>query len=719
MSSADIAERTGRTRGRELVAAIPAWGWLGALVCLSAGIRFAIAQGYPGPWIFHDEIAYSDLGRSFGRTGSFAIRGVPGGNGFGVVYPALIGPAYAIFGHVPAAYHAARLINAFVMSLAAVPTYLVARRLVRPPLALLAAVLAVAIPAMAYTTSMMTENAFYPAFVLVVLAMYLALERPTILRQLVVFPAILIAFYTRAQGVVFLPALLSAVVILCLLDAWLEPGGRFLARFGRGLAAYWVTWVVAAGGTVLVVVYEHVRGRPLNTLLGAYGGVTAFGYHVGPIARWFLYHVGELDFAVGVLPFAAFLFVVTGLLRSERTRPLRIFAALSVPLVIWFTLAVASYASNPIGDRIEERNLFFVAVLFFIALVVWVDRGLPRRSVAAAAALVAAVALAAAVPYGTLINSNSVSGAFGLLPLMHLESWRVSVAPGNLRWVVLAGAVVAALFLLALPRRFARAAPLAVLCYLALASHPVHLFTEQASVDSAHAGISLRKDWIDHAAGGHANVAILFFGLGAVPYWQNEFFNADVDRVYNMNGRYDGLPQTQLGVDPKTRLLIDPTQNRRLQARYLLVNQSLYPDGRLVAQDAHTGMRLYRTSGRYARLRQVVNGIYPDTWSSGSLQYLRYGCGGGSLTVVLSSNPLVHPHNQLITAAVDGKTVARQVIAPARDHGRRMTVPLKSDGGLCSAIFTITPTAQPNVALNNGDRRELGIRFTRFVYKPR
>jgi Dolichyl-phosphate-mannose-protein mannosyltransferase len=721
VTSAELAERTGRARsfGHDLVSAIPAWGWVAALVCVSAGTRFAIAQRYPGPWIFHDEVAYSDLGRSLGRTGSLAIRDVPGANGFGVVYPVLIAPAYALFGHVPRAYEAARAINALVMSLAAVPVYLLARRLVRPPLALLAAVLALALPAMAYTTAMMTENAFYPAFTLVVLAMYLALERPTILRQLLVFPAILIAFYTRTQGIVFLPALVTGVVILCVLDAWLEPGGRFSRRLLRGLAAYWVTWAVALGGAVLVVLYEHARGRPLSTLLGAYGGVTLFQYHVVPIARWFVYHLGELDFAVGVLPFAAFLYVVTGLLRAERSRPLRVFAAVSVPVVLWFTLAVAAYASNPVGDRIEERNLFFVATLFFVALVVWVDRGLPRRSLAAGAAILAAVALAGAVPYGSLINDNSVSGAFGLLPLEHLEHWRVSVAAHDLRWVVIAGAVLAGLFLLVLPRRYAPAAPLAVLAYLALASHPVYMITEQASVDSAHAGISVKKNWVDRAAGADANVAILFFAIDAVPFWQNEFFNASVRTVYNINGRYDGLPQTQVGVDSKTAFLVDPTHNRLVHSDYLLVNQSILPRGRLVAEDPGTGMRLFRTPGRYVHIDQIVSGVYPDTWSGPEAGYQRYACKGGTLTVTMTSDPALHPYDQVVTAIEANRVVARKVVKRSRDVGQRMTVPLKSQGGDCGVRFTITPSRSPDDAFNNGDKRVLGIRFTRFVYRPR
>jgi len=400
------------------VTALPVWAWVGVLVGVSAAVRFAIAQNYPGPWIFHDEIAYSDLARSFGRTGEFAIREVPGRNGFGVVYPALIAPAYALFDHVPTAYEAARAINAVVMSLVIVPTYLLARRLVRPSYALIAALLAVALPSMTYTTAIMTENAFYPLFILIALAMYLALERPTIVRQLFVFATILVAFYTRAQAVMFVPAYVLALVIVVLLDAGFETGGRFLDRLLRRLSSYWVSWAVLLGGGSILVIYEHIRGRPLSVLLGTYGGVSLFEYHVGPIARWFVYHIAELDMYVGLFPFAAFLFVASGLVFSERTRALRIFVAVSVPIVLCFAITVAAYASNPVGNRIEERNFFFVAPLLFIALLVWVDRGLNRRSLAAVASIIAACTLPGAIPFESIIDANAVTGTFGLLPLL-------------------------------------------------------------------------------------------------------------------------------------------------------------------------------------------------------------------------------------------------------------------------------------------------------------
>ena len=170
-----------RDRAVELISAIPAWAWLTLLIGLSFGIRALLARRDPSPWIFSDELLYSDLAKSFAATGHFAIRDNPGTGGFGIVYPILISPAWALFKNVTLAYTSAKLINSFVMSLSAIPAYLLARRLAGTPAAICAAVLTLALPAMVYTSTIMTENAFLPVFLFWVLAVVAALERPTVL----------------------------------------------------------------------------------------------------------------------------------------------------------------------------------------------------------------------------------------------------------------------------------------------------------------------------------------------------------------------------------------------------------------------------------------------------------------------------------------------------------------------------------------------------------
>ena len=95
------------------------------------------------PWIMVDEIVYSELAKNVAAHGEFLVRGVPS-HGYGFVYPVLIAPAWALFTSIPSAYAAAKAINAVLMSLAAIPAYFLARRILPARLALIAAALTVA-----------------------------------------------------------------------------------------------------------------------------------------------------------------------------------------------------------------------------------------------------------------------------------------------------------------------------------------------------------------------------------------------------------------------------------------------------------------------------------------------------------------------------------------------------------------------------------------------
>ena len=130
------------------------------------------------------------------------------------------------------------------MSLAAVPAYFLARRLLSMPLALAAAVLTVAVPSMVYTGTIMTENAFYPIFILVVLAMVGWLERPTPALTAAVLALIGLAYLTRAQALAFGPAILTAPLIF----NWTQRRGW------RSLRDYRLMYAVVAVGA------DHERG---------------------------------------------------------------------------------------------------------------------------------------------------------------------------------------------------------------------------------------------------------------------------------------------------------------------------------------------------------------------------------------------------------------------------------------------------------------------------
>ena len=118
------------TRGapaRSLVRAVPVWAWLTAIVAVSALARFVLALRVEAPWIMVDELIYSELARGLADGDGWSIRGVAT-NAYGFVYPLLLAPAYALFDSLPQAYAAVKAINSVVISLAALPAYFLARR---------------------------------------------------------------------------------------------------------------------------------------------------------------------------------------------------------------------------------------------------------------------------------------------------------------------------------------------------------------------------------------------------------------------------------------------------------------------------------------------------------------------------------------------------------------------------------------------------------------
>jgi hypothetical protein len=602
------------------------------------------------------------------------------------------------------------------MSLAAIPAYVIAGRLMRPSLALLAGVFAVAIPSMAYTNTLLTENAFYPASMAAAATLFLLLERPTLLRQLSFFGFVIVAFLIRAQGVILLAALALSLVIMALLNAW--EGRRLpLRSLWRQVVLYRVSVVTLLVGVGAVVVYELARGRPIRSVLGTYSSVTAMQHPLGATVRWTLEHLGELDLYLGVIPFVATIIVLgLGLRPSEPSVELRAFAAATLPLVAVFVGTAAVYAADPQGARMEERYMFHIAPLFLIALLVWVERGLPRPPALTGAAAALGAGLAALVPYDQLITSDVVHDAFGLVPLLALEL-RGTLTAQNVGVAVGTAAVLAAVVAVVVRPRWAWILPAVVLVYWGVIEvRPIQRRIVQASKDAIHGGITVRKDWVDHEVGGDSNVALLVNGgITALPYWENEFFNRSVRAVYTLAGPFDGLAREDLAPDPKG--VLHGATGKRIQQRYVLSNYQVVPAGRPLAEDRGTGMTLYETKGP-VRIKGTLVGLYPDRWSGPAALWTQYGCNGGTLRVHLLSDPaLYHRGRQTIVAMLGTKTIARTTVPTTR--ATTFAVPLPRRAGVCPVNFVVTPTAVPAQAFpGSGDVRTLGIRFLGFDYRP-
>jgi hypothetical protein len=694
---------------------VPVWAWVSGLVVLSAAVRFVIARGYPSPWTFTDEVLYGELAKSFAATGHFALREVPGRSGFGVVYPVLLSPAYALFSSVPVAYTAMKAINCAVMSLAAVPAFLLARRLVGQWLALAAALLAVSVPDVTYTAAIMTENAFYPIFLFWCWLTVRALERPTVWRQLSVVAMVAVAYFTRPQALVLVPALLTAVVLVAVLDAArMRP---FLPSLWRSAARFLPIWVVIFGGAgAYIGLQAGVRGQDWrSTLLGSYSSLSRSHYTVSGVGRWFVYHLAELDFSLFVIPFAALLLLVfVGLDPRQRSRELRIFAAVALSAAFWVLLGVAAFASTSFGLRIEERSVFYLDPLFLIALVACVGKGLLWRSrTAAAVAAVCAVGVVGMMTYTSFLGSSAYNDAFSLLTLNGVLDRHI-VSPGQLQSLVLAAAALAAAVFVLVPRRFGIVLPALALLAFVLAAGPVHRRTQAAAVQARLGGIQARPDWIDRAVGTRPDVAALWSGRAAyVTLWDNEFFNRSVGKVYNFFGAPDGLPQETVALQPSGAVTY---LSRPVTAHYVLADASLILSGKPVARDNGLAMTVYRVGGPI-EVRGQLEGIYPDLWSGPAVTYAEYNCSGGTVTARMTGDPKSHPFVQKITATV-GKRHFLKIVRPGQVDVP-FSVPVVPDAQrACRVDYSVSPTAVPNATIQNGDTRTLGIRFERVIYRP-
>ena len=659
-----------------------------------------------GAFIMVDELIYSELARSLAESGELRVRDISS-PGYGIVYPALISPAYAAFDSLPEAYAAVKTLNALFMSLAAIPAYFLTRRVVGPWLSLLGAVLAVSLPSLVYTGTVMTENVFYPVFLVVALVFVLALERPTPARQVLLLVGIGIAFATRAQAIALVPAALSAPLLLALFRR--ESLRMTVSRFR-------VLYGLVLGGGLVVLAAQLARGRSLSDLFGAYSVVGESDYEPLEVLRFLLYHFAELDLYLGVVPVAAT--IVLAARARSLDAPLQALLAVTLAATFWLVLAVSVFASV-FAQRIQERNMFVVAPLFLVLLLTWVERGAPRPRVVTLAAGAVAAGLVLAIPFERFIETSALSDTLMLLPWWNVQDHV------TLEWVaelvLLLAAALAAAFVL-VPRRYAFLLPLVVLAYYAAVFHPIWAGKhgiKQASAGALFQGIrGVPRGWIDAALPDDARAAVLWTGRAdRFTVNQNEFFNRGVgDVYYTRQPTPGGVGETEVRIDRDTGVVRLPG-GQALEAEYLLADGSITPDGEVVARDDLLGTTLWRIGGEVVSTT-AITGLYPnDTWSGESVTWTRRRCHGGELVVTVTSDPSLFRTPQTVTAAPAGGGIVRAQIEPNETAELRVSLPDRLE--TCVVKFRVSPTAVPaELDPRSSDDRVLGVHFQSFVYDP-
>jgi hypothetical protein len=295
---------------------------------------------------------------------------------------------------------------------------------------------------------------------------------------------------------------------------------------------------------------------------------------------------------------------------------------------------VAVYAAGFTG-RIAERNLFFLAPLFFTTFVAWLRRGAPRPAVLLAVTSAALLALILSTPWDRLAVPVAEPDAFTFVPFVDLHG-RFSGAEPAVVIGLLAATLLASL---ALPRRLLLLVPLSLGLLLAGASVSAARFT--ASTARAYEFLMVGSDrrWVDKSAPGP--VDFLYAGerswSGGGPVWTNLFWNDRIERLDVLFGAtVAGTSAAQAHRDSIARDGRVVTGSPSPTLPYVVTSTGLQLAGTKVWASP-AGLILWQIDPPL-RITTRIAGIDPGSGVlEGRAQLIAYRCRGGSARIVLLS----------------------------------------------------------------------------------
>jgi hypothetical protein len=601
------------------LAAVPARAVLAGVVAVSFGVRLAAALVHAVPLYFPDEYIYGSLARNIAATGRPLIRGTS------AHFPAMLEPLLAapfwLGGNAEVAYRLTQGLNALAMSLAAIPVYLLARRLgLSAGLGIGAALVAVASPDLLYASFVLADPIAYP---LVLTAVYLgvrALERPTGRAQAAFVAVSGLAAFARIQYIVLL----------------VERGH---------VRRYWPTLALLLAPLPVALALGPTR------LLGYYSRVGHDHVPLGSALKWAATDTMMLAYSTGwVLVPGALVGLAYALVRP-RVGVERAFAALTVFLAGGIFVEAAIYAARG-SSRYQERYLFTLVPLVALGFCLYAARGWPGR---AAVAILATgmLALAVRVPLsGFTVADNKQDSPF-LFAVFRLEEW-LGVDGGSLAVARLAALLSLLAAVLALARRGASAGLAVAVAVAATASIGAFAFDHGNASRVAKSALPAGNDWVDRSGLRHVTF-VQTQGAQRGYALEQLFWNRSVDRVALLFG---GSP-----VDAFGAAVVNPTRDGRLVAgRDDVVRRPLLIDtfaARVQMRDASEvaragTYRLFRPAGT-PRLSLLGSGLYWDGWLAreGVIRVWPDASGrtSGTLTLRLSLPPEGRPTTMRLRAA--------------------------------------------------------------------
>ena len=668
--------------------------------------------------VMTDELQTTKLATSIAETLSPVphIHGVYYG-ALSQLYPLLMSPFYAAF-DPPTAATAIHALNAFLLSSAALPAYLLARSLTGSRFgAIAAAGLTAFTPWLVLASTLLTENAAYPAFVWSVFLCYRAIVRPAVAADLAACGGLVLAFLARTQLIVL--AMTFPVVVLGhelgFTSARAERGTR-AASTARALretvSSHRALALVYLGAVALAGVLS-ARGA-LDTTVGTYAG--ALHGRLVPAGLWrsAAIHLEHVVTGAGVVTFLlAASWAVAALIRPSGKRA-HAFAVLLIVVVPVLTLEVTAFDLRFAGRQFEQdRYLFYVVPLFAVGAVACL---LQATHVALRVALLGAAG--AAFAGIDTVSSYRTTVIFWASPVgaFHptLARFAHTLGLSSATFVRLSTLLLAAALAAALAFRVTRTA--LYVCSVAVAGFGAFqagwIFHRYAVPSLTVRSTVAHRGWVDAAAGSASVALVPSPWVPEAAWWEAEFWNKDVDRVLRVDGSptYTPFPTDPLHLDfargelhgrsPRDLLVL-----ARGETRFGLAH------ARQLA--ATSALRLVRVR-RPFRLAWATRGAAPDGWIPAHRRTtIRLFARGRPIRRVLrvtTTSPIPAVRSHLFTFDT-GRTSKRTPLGP----GGRITVRLVACAG---AHRSTDATVGAGFSTPIADGRLVGLHLDKIELQP-
>jgi hypothetical protein len=558
---------------------------LAAIVGISTAFRSLLALLHSAPYYLPDEYLYPALARSLATTGRPLVRG--GDAHFPALLQPLLTAPFQLFDDPELAYRLTQLFGAAAMSLAAIPVYLLARRVgLSDWYAVACGGLAVATPSMVYAGFMLADPVAYPLALTAVYLAVRALDKPSTRGQVVFLGCAGLATFARTQYVILPIAFALAAVALDRRRA-----------FGLHRATAAILGAFAIGALAL---------GP-SRLAGVYSSL-ATDLDVRSALAWAGRDLALLGYAAGwvLVPGACVGFMVA----SRRVQRAFVWFAAFFGAALCAEAGVIAAAD---AGRFQERYLMALVPLVPVAFGLYLQRGAPHRKIVAAIAL-ALLVFSVRVPLSGYAAARGKDDSVFLKAVRQLGDW-VGVADAALLVAASAGALSLVAIALAFRPRVAAVAGIA-LTALALGSISIGTYGYDRALAAAVRAERLPSDvrWVDHS--GVRNAALLMLpNSDRARSWHQLMWNRSVTDVLLLGQaeRLDGYKSSHVRVAHDGRIMADGRTVRQPLLVQTYGSRAELTGATRIASTAD--FDLWRPHGT-PRMSLLAQGWFMDGWAA-------------------------------------------------------------------------------------------------------